>query len=50
MRALFSSDFVLRFAGGFALGAAALVGMQPGAVTDNLTAAIDTVAHVARIA
>lgn len=48
MRALFSSDFFLRFVGGFALGAVALVAMQPGATAQNLENAIGTVAHAAR--
>ena len=48
MRALFSSDFFLRFVGGFALGAVALVGMQPGSVIENVGNALGTVA--ARIA
>lgn len=38
MRMLFSSDFLLRFAGGFALGALGLVGLQWGTVTSNLAA------------
>lgn len=47
MRALFKSDFFLRFAGGFALGAVALVGMQPDAVKTNLTQIVGTRAHTA---
>ena len=47
MRALFKSDFFLRFASGFALGAVALVGLQPQAVQANLVSWIGTVAHVA---
>lgn len=35
MRALLKSDFALRFAGGFVLGAIALVGMQLDNVTAN---------------
>lgn len=38
MRSLFKSDFFLRFAGGFALGAVAVIGMQPGTLTTNLAA------------
>lgn len=37
MRKLFKSDFFLRFAGGFALGAAALVVVQPTAVAEGLS-------------
>lgn len=47
MRRLIKSDFFLRFAGGFALGAVALIGMQPHAVHANLSHWIGTVAHVA---
>ena len=40
MRGLFTSDFFVRFAGGFALGAVALMSMQPAAVRQNLAAAV----------
>jgi hypothetical protein len=46
MRTLFKSDFFLRFAGGFALGAVALIGMQPQAVQANLSNLIGTAAHI----
>lgn len=38
MSALFKSDFFLRFAGGFVLGAVALAGMQPTLVERTLAA------------
>lgn len=47
MRTLFRSDFFLRFAGGFALGAVAVLGMQPQAFVTNVASWIGTVAHVA---
>lgn len=50
MRSLFSSNFFLRFVGGFALGVVALVAMQPGSVPEKLAAAFGTVTDVARIA
>ncbi len=36
MRALLKSDFTLRFVGGFALGAVALIGMQFDKVAANV--------------
>lgn len=46
MRALLKSDFFLRFAGGFALGAIALVGLQPEAVKANLGLVKSEVARI----
>ena len=46
MPALFKSDFFLRFAGGFALGAVALLGLRPEALT-TLSTWAGAVAHVA---
>ena len=36
MRSFIKSDFLFRFAGGFVLGAVALIGLQPGTVLANL--------------
>ena len=47
MLTLFKSAFFLRFAGGFALGAVALIGMQPDTVQAKLVGWMGTVAHVA---
>ncbi|MES2754473.1 MAG: hypothetical protein V4659_07400 [Pseudomonadota bacterium] len=45
MRSVFKSHFFLRFAGGFALGAAALVALQPAAVAAKLSAQHEPVAY-----